>query len=115
LTAAAVLALGSVAVAQPGLILDPWGASQARAERAGRFRVTQRAHTFQGTGALIVDPWGVSASDSANRVAERDRNGVGTSLTAWATAGEIVDPWASSRRPTAPAQLDALIVDPWKR
>jgi hypothetical protein len=111
--AAAVLALASVAVAQPGLIVEPWGAAQARPEPSGRFRITQRVHTFQGTGTLIVDPWGLSSA-SASRVNPRDRGAI-EGATVWTSAGEIVDPWASSRRRAASVRLDASIVDPWQR
>jgi len=110
--AAAVLALASVAVAQPGLIVEPWGATQDRAELSRRFRITQRVHTFNGTATLIVDPWGSSSANEVSPVRPRDRGAV-TSL--WASAGEIVDPWASSRRRAASVRLDTLIVDPWQR
>jgi hypothetical protein len=113
--AAAVLALASVGVAQPGLIVEPWGATQDRAELSGRFRITQRVHTFNGTATLIVDPWGSSSATEVSPVRPRDRGAVTEGASVWASAGEIVDPWASSRRRAASVRLDTLIVDPWQR
>lgn len=112
--AAAVLALASVAVAQPGLIVEPWSATQDRAELSTRFRITQRVHTFNGT-ALIVDPWGSSSTNQVSPMRPRDRGAVTEGARAWAPASEIVDPWASSRRRASSVRLDALIVDPWQR
>jgi hypothetical protein len=111
----AVLALSSAALAQPGLIVEPWGATQERADQSGRFRITQRVHTFNGTAALIVDPWGSSATRDGSPVRPRDLGAVTEGASVWASAGEIVDPWASSRPRATSVRLDALIVDPWQR
>ena len=117
LVALAVLALGSAAVAQPGLIIDPWGAARVRAQQPDRFRVTQRVHALQASNELIVDPWGVTPSRAPTlNAAERTLAARGESerKATWVSGSEIVDPWPSSQRTTS-MRFDTLIVDPWRR
>ena len=114
LLAASVLAVGSIAVAQPGLIVDPWGAATAHARRAD-FRVTQRSYSFHGSSDVIVDPWGGALPEVTRAKAARASGSASAGTVVWPRAGEIVDPWASSERRRDNPRFDALIVDPWAR
>ena len=115
LLAAGLLAVGSVALAQPGLIVDPWGAARPAAnERPGDFRVTQRGYTFPSSSE-VIDPWRVGHAAVVQASAPQTISGSEARPYAWPRAGEIIDPWASRERRRTPPRFDSLIVDPWAR
>jgi hypothetical protein len=114
LLAAGVLAVGSIAVAQPDLIVYPWGAAHEETQRRAEFRVTQRSYTFPGTSDVIVDPWRGALPDASRANATLAVRDATARTHAWPRAGEIIDPWASSEGRASP-RFDALIVDPWAR
>jgi hypothetical protein len=135
----AVLAVGGVAFAQPGLIVDPWKVSRTRGVELSSWRMGEPFATTAAANALIVDPWrtarplsnarpttrGMSVKREARlRSAEirdpwADSSAVARSAPSpragtWVASSEIVDPWAASSK-RAPPRADSSIVDLWRR
>jgi hypothetical protein len=134
----AVLGVGGVAFAQPGLIVDPWKVSRTRGVELSSWRAGEPFTKIAGINELIVDPWrGARPPVKSRRLAQevtvkRDALGsleirdpwpsssaVATSAPArgaqsWVQSREIVDPWATSGKRAA-GRVGTPIVDPWRR
>jgi hypothetical protein len=134
----AVFAVGGVAFAQPGLIVDPWKVPRTRGAEPA-WRVGDPLAKTAAADELIVDPWR-SARPRSNalqprRVASVQREArlrsveirdpwAGASRVAasapsgrtqtWVQSSEIVDPWAAPSQRAA-ERGDSSIVDPWRR
>jgi hypothetical protein len=133
----AVVALGGVAFAQPGLIVDPWKVSRTRGAEP-TWRAGEPLAKTSVADELIVDPWRNVRPRSSARPPKRESSvkrearlrsveirdpWAGSSRVAksapsrgthtWVQSSEIVDPWAASVQRAE--REDSSIVDPWRR
>jgi hypothetical protein len=133
----AALGLGGVALAQPTLVVDPWGRASGDADSWFAAEPAPRDDKLP-VEAVLKDPWASSSEAKAQPVVAplkpfetRPKEAV---VGAAITKPVLVDPWApviaseipSLRDPNAPATTDRSklvpwsdrvveIIDPWQR